>query len=180
VANAVINAAPSGAGGSGRDGRPLFDGQGGVVLALNLSGALASSGSDGGGPQAHLPGSGIASPLQGSHESPGAAASERSGGLGGQLPRRSDLLTDFKPYDRASLEQAIDRFLDRFDDFADELSRSKGPSDLLTEIMAVAVALTAAKVVLRLFWRSRDDDEEALADPDVCVTLDPCPGALDV
>ncbi len=91
----------------------------------------------------------------------------------------SDLLTDFKPYDRGTLEDAIDRFLAQFDDLGTELSRACGPTDLLTEIMAVAVALTTAKVGLRLFWRSRDD-ETALADADVCVNRDPFPGPLDL
>jgi hypothetical protein len=93
--------------------------------------------------------------------------------------RPSNLLTDFKPFDRGALDAAIDRFLANLDDLGTELSRSPGPTDLLTEIMAVAVALTTAKVGLRLFWRPRDDDA-ALADADVCVNLDPFPGPLDL
>src|SRR5512135_1184186 len=75
-------------------------------------------------------------------------------------PRRSDLLTDFLPFDRTSLEHAIDRFLDRFEDLGAELSRSPGPTILFTEAMAVAVALLASKVALGLLGRSPDDEAD--------------------
>ena len=109
----------------------------------------------------------------------GSTVDSAGAGLGGASSRPSDLLTDFKPFDRGGLEAAIDRFLAHFDDLGTELSGSGGPTDLLTEIMAVAVALTSAKVGLRLFWWSRDD-EAALADADVCDNLDPFPGPLDL
>jgi hypothetical protein len=115
---------------------------------------------------------------------PGREASRSAGdqpdGQAAQASRRSGLLTDFLPYDRAALEQAIDRFLARFDDLGAALSRKDGPTDLLTEIMAVALALTAAKVGLRLFWRSPDDAEAGPVDAEICLDLDPFPGALDI
>jgi hypothetical protein len=112
---------------------------------------------------------------RGSEHGASASAGDQADGTGAEAARHSGLLTDFLPYDRNSLEQAIDRFLARCDDLGTELSRAHGPSDLLTEIMAVAVAFTAAKVGLRLYWRSRDDD--AGADAELCLDLDPFPRA---
>jgi hypothetical protein len=166
---------------AGRDGRAVFDGSGGILLAMNLSGALSWDASAGVGPRVPLPSGSTRTPLRGGPARWTISAANLPAGIGAQSPRRSDLLTDFKPYDRGSLEQAIDRFLARFDDFAGELSGSEGSTGLLTEIMAVAVALTAAKVGLRLFCRPGDDEDEvALTDPEVFANLEPFPGALDL
>jgi hypothetical protein len=155
-------------------GRAAFGGNtepslAGVIAPIRLTGA----GSLAPVPIPELPGIGPGEKSQRSNVNPAGA------GLGDLSSRPSDLLTDFKPYDRGALEAAIDRFLAHFDDLGTEPSGAHGPTDLLTEIMAVAVVLTSAKVGLRLFWRPRDD-EAALADTDVCVNLDPSPGPLDL
>jgi hypothetical protein len=118
-------------------------------------------------------------PVRESASGASRAAGGPTDGQGAEAPRRADLLTDFLPYDRASLEQAIDRFLASCDDLGAALSRTGGPTDLLTEFMAVAVAFTAAKVGLRLFWRSRND-ETTPADAELGLGFDAFPGALDV
>jgi hypothetical protein len=157
------------------DGRPVFDGNGEIVLAMSPSGLFSPG--PWAGPQEALPSRGL--PVRGSERGASTFVGDPADGEGAKTPRRSDLLTDFLPYDRASLEQAIDRFLARFDDLGAALSRSRGPTDLLTEIMAVAVAFTAAKIGLRLVWRSRDEDD-GLADADLCWDVDSFPGTLDI
>jgi hypothetical protein len=73
-------------------------------------------------------------------------------------PGRADLLTDFAPFDRSSLEYAIDRLLDKFEGAGRGLSSPEGVSDLMTGVMAVAVALTASKVVFRGAGGPRDEE----------------------
>jgi hypothetical protein len=70
------------------------------------------------------------------------------------------LITSFLPLDRASLEHTIDRFLQQFEDLDAGLGRLRGPSDLLVELLAVAVALTVWKVVPRMLGRSEDEAAE--------------------
>jgi hypothetical protein len=159
----------------GSDGRAVFDGSGGIVLAMGPAGAFAPGRWP--GRQGPLPSTEL--PTRGSARGESTSAGDRTDGDGAQAPHRSDLLTDFLPYDRAALEQAIDRFLARCDDLGAELARANGPADLLTEILAVAVAITAAKVGLRLFGRPRDD-ESGLADADLCMDADPFPGTLEI
>jgi hypothetical protein len=159
----------------GMDGRAVFDGGGGTVVALGSSGA--SSPGRWVGPQGPLPSTEL--PGRGSERGASRLTGDSTAGQEAPAPRRADLLTDFLPYDRAALEQAIDRFLARCDDLGATLSGRDGPPDLLTEIMAVAVAFTAAKVGLRLFWRARDD-EAASEEAALCLDLDPFPGAVDI
>jgi hypothetical protein len=175
-----ITTAATGLTAGNTDGRAVFDGNSELALATPLSGGIAPSRSWGAGPLAAVPIAGLRGTRHlgrslGSNSDPGAA------GLGVLSSRPSDLLTDFKPFEKGSLEAAIDRFLDKFDDLGTEMTRLRGPTDLLTEIMAVAVALTAAKVGLRLFWRPRDDEADLLdPDTDLCVKLDPFPSPLDL
>ncbi len=155
-------------------GRAIFGGN----IEPALAGAISPIRLTGAGPLAPVPiprltGAGSGGNSQASTVDPAGA------GLGAPSSRPSDLLTDFKPFDRGALEDAIDRFLTHFDDLGNAPTGAHGPTDLLTEIMAVAVALTSAKVGLRLFWRPRDD-ETAQTDTDVCVNLDPFPGPLDL
>jgi hypothetical protein len=83
-------------------------------------------------------------------------------------PSKPDLLTDFLPYDRASLEDAIDRFLDRVGGNTDTNAQGAGgPSELVTGVVALAVAATASKGVLKVITPVRRDEEPAPADDPV-------------
>jgi hypothetical protein len=85
-------------------------------------------------------------------------------------PQRSGLIMDFRPFDPAAVGQAIDRLLRRFEDLGAGLSWLQGPTDVVVDLLAAAVAMTAWKVVPRILGRSRDDEE--LAADDVATTLD--------
>jgi len=86
------------------------------------------------------------------------------------LPRFSDLLTEFLPFDRSSLENAIDRFLDRFEGLGAGLTDLREPTNLVPAVAATALTALAAEVALRRL-RARDqakgapaeDSEEELA-----------------
>jgi len=75
-------------------------------------------------------------------------------------PRRADLLTELLPYDGRVLESAIDRYLARIDDVGAGLPRFRSTSDLLVELMAVAVSLAASRLAVELFGRSTDDESD--------------------
>jgi hypothetical protein len=81
-------------------------------------------------------------------------------------PQSSDLLTDFLPFNRVSLEDAIDRFLGQFEVLNGELTDWSSPTGLLPAAAVVATAALAAEVVRR---RSRsaeagaEDGEEDFA-----------------
>jgi hypothetical protein len=63
-------------------------------------------------------------------------------------PRNSDLLTDFLPFDRSSLEEAIDRFLDSFEGLGAELAEWPSLAGLVpaaTAIVLASLASTAAR-----------------------------------
>jgi hypothetical protein len=92
--------------------------------------------------------------------------------------RRADLLTDFIPFDRGALEHAIDGFLARFDDLGMGLTRLGGTTDLVTEVLAVTVALAASTLALQLLERSTED-EAALAGADVGANFEGYPGMPD-
>jgi hypothetical protein len=92
--------------------------------------------------------------------------------------RRADLLTDFIPFDRGALEHAIDGFLTRFEDLGMGLSRLGGPTDLVTEVLAVTVALAGSTLAVQLLERSTED-EGALAGADVGANFEGYPGMPD-
>jgi hypothetical protein len=75
-------------------------------------------------------------------------------------PQESDLLTQFLPFDRASLELAIDRFLDEFEGLGAELSRLDGSMNLLPGLIAIAVGVSAAGLAVRI---RRNADSELAA-----------------
>jgi hypothetical protein len=88
-------------------------------------------------------------------------------------PQRSDLLTDFSPLDRTSLESAIDRFLRPFEGLGAGRSGPPGSEELVTDLVVLAVALSASKVALRSLGRHAED--RAVADgagADVDVDVD--------
>jgi hypothetical protein len=73
------------------------------------------------------------------------------------LPQESDVLTRFLPFDRASLELAIDRFLSEFEGLGAELSRLDGSMNLLPGLIAIAVGVSAAGLAVRI-RRNADSD----------------------
>ena len=75
--------------------------------------------------------------------------------------QRSDVITDFMPFDRAAIGQTIDQFLQQLGDLGAGLSWFQGPTDLVVELLAVAAALTAWKAVPKIVGHSRDDDQPA-------------------
>jgi hypothetical protein len=91
-------------------------------------------------------------------QSSGGTAEDPGDGVGALL-RRADLLTHFVPFGGDSLELAIDRFLDRFNDLGGELSSQLrgGTTTLFGEMLAVSVALLASELVLGMLDRSPDD-----------------------
>jgi hypothetical protein len=113
------------------------------------------------------------------------------GGVGGALgdgdtgvaavasQRRANLLTDFIPFDGNSLESAIDRYLARFEDLGAGLSRFRPMSDLVVELMAVAVTLAASRLAVELFGRRPSDDEAELAGAAAGAGFDGDPGLPD-
>ena len=78
-------------------------------------------------------------------------------------PRSSDLLTEFLPFDRASLEDAIDRFLAPLEDLGGELANWSSPTSLLPAATVVATAALASEVLRRRY--RRDDGEDARRGP---------------
>jgi hypothetical protein len=64
-------------------------------------------------------------------------------------PRSSDLLTEFLPFDRRSLENAIDRFLDQFATLGAELTDLREPANLLPVLAVAALTAVATEVALR-------------------------------
>jgi hypothetical protein len=81
-------------------------------------------------------------------------------------PDRLDPIIDFNPLTRAPLEQAIDRFLGRFESLGTGLSRTWAMDDLFLEIVAVGTVLCASELAYRVLRRSTKEDA-ALAAVDV-------------
>jgi hypothetical protein len=75
-------------------------------------------------------------------------------------PHFAGLASHFLPFDRASLERAVDRFLDTFDSAADELTRIEPWSALL--ISAGTIALTSLTLdAIKRRGRTRDDEKSS-------------------
>jgi hypothetical protein len=85
-----------------------------------------------------------------------------------QSPRSSDLLTDFLPLDRASLESAVDRFLGQFESLGSEFMSSPPPKGLIPLFSAIAITALASEVARQRWSQSNslnappEDDEEGL------------------
>jgi hypothetical protein len=71
-------------------------------------------------------------------------------------PHFADLISSCLPFDRATLERAIDQFLDRFEGLAVNLTHLEESTNLLSAVSAVALSALAAEVILR---RRRACDE---------------------
>jgi hypothetical protein len=76
-------------------------------------------------------------------------------------PQAADLLTRFAPFDRSSLEQAIDRFLGRFDGIGVELSWVRELWNWVPASLALAAVVLASNLIV--LWRSsREGRSEAI------------------
>ena len=64
-------------------------------------------------------------------------------------PRGSDLLTNFLPFDRASLENAIDRFLVEFENLGAELTGRAPATHLVPALAVVTISALATEVARR-------------------------------
>jgi hypothetical protein len=80
----------------------------------------------------------------------------------GPAPQRSDLMTDFMPFDQAAVGQTIDQFLQQLKGLGAGLSWLQRPRDLVVELLSVAVALTAWSLVPRFLRPSPDDELSAV------------------
>ncbi len=99
----------------------------------------------------------------GSNEPVLASAASLSPDIDGEPdPSSSGLLTDFLPFERRSLEAAIDRFLDQFESLGADLTDWRSPTELLPMLTAVAVTAVASEVLRR----RRQRDEANAADGD--------------
>jgi hypothetical protein len=156
-----------------QDGRPLFDGNMGSVLAAPGRGS-AHDGSLPGEVRPRDRGEVPGNPEGGAGRGPGGLETSDAADpleLEVPSPQRSSLLTNFGAFDRASLERAIDQFLRQFDVLGSDSGPHQGPSDVLVELLAVAVALTAWKMIPRMLGSSRKD-EAGLEGVDVASSLD--------
>jgi hypothetical protein len=74
-----------------------------------------------------------------------------------QLPRGADLLSDFLPFDRASLELAVDRFLDQLEDLGAGLAWVQDPTGMVSEPILCAAAIAAFEFGRRWLRRSKQE-----------------------
>jgi hypothetical protein len=75
-------------------------------------------------------------------------------------PRKSELLTDFLPFDRSGLAAAIDQFLDQFEGLGAELAEWRASTGVLPALAAVTIAAVASDLARR---RSRGGQTESSA-----------------
>jgi hypothetical protein len=68
----------------------------------------------------------------------------------------ADLIAGFSPFDRSSVEQAIDQFLDRLDDLETELSRLGTKANLMPSLTATAIAIATTELFHR--WLGKRPD----------------------
>jgi hypothetical protein len=78
------------------------------------------------------------------------------------VPIAGDLASDFLPFDRATLERAIDRFLDGFDGLAAELGRLENSTGIVSVVTAVTMTAAVSQFMLR-GRRLRDEQAGAAA-----------------
>jgi hypothetical protein len=82
-------------------------------------------------------------------------------------PAVAEMIQSFLPFDRSTLETAIDHFLEPFDSLASTMPELRGPMGLITASLAAAATVVAVEVAIRL-RRAREqdlgsDDVESLA-----------------
>jgi hypothetical protein len=72
-----------------------------------------------------------------------------------------ETVQSFLPFDRSSMEGAIDLFLEPFDGLASTMTELRGPMGLITASLATAATVVAVEVAIRL---RRDREQELGAD----------------
>lgn len=72
--------------------------------------------------------------------------------------QRSGLIMDFRPIDDAAVEPLIDQLLQQLENLGAGLSSLQGPTDLVVELLAMVVVLSAWAVVPRILDRSPEDE----------------------
>ena len=90
------------------------------------------------------------------------AAEPAGGGLGGldaPDPQLADVITSLAPFGLASLEEAIDRFLEPIDGLASSMTAMNRPMGLVSASLAIAVTVATVEVAVRL-RRSRDEESQ--------------------
>ncbi|MDR3636804.1 MAG: hypothetical protein P4L84_23570 [Isosphaeraceae bacterium] len=75
--------------------------------------------------------------------------------------RPADLLASFSPFDRATLEQAIDQLLDRFGELEAGLPHWNATEGLASQLLASAMVIGAAEVVRRRLRATEEDDDDS-------------------
>ena len=81
-------------------------------------------------------------------------------GLEAPDPHLADMILNFLPFDRSTLDEAIDQFLDPFDGMVSSMPTLRGPLGLVTASLAVAVTVLAAEAAIRI-RRSKDEGFDA-------------------
>ena len=76
-------------------------------------------------------------------------AGDGEGEAASASPAHADLATSFLPFDRASVERAIDEFLDRFDDLGAGLPDLAMVAQVVPGVITVAAAALASHVVMK-------------------------------
>jgi hypothetical protein len=94
-----------------------------------------------------------------------------------EAPRPADLLTSFLPYDRASVETAIDTFLDHFEGLGAGLTDIVDLGHVVPAIVAVT-AVTAASTVMLRRRRNRAGDQKSTAHTQAILDLFTSPSNL--
>jgi hypothetical protein len=76
-------------------------------------------------------------------------ADDGEGAAAAAIPAHADLATSFLPFDRASVERAIDAFLDRFDELGAGLPEITTAAQVVPVVLTVAVAALASHGVMK-------------------------------
>jgi hypothetical protein len=71
-------------------------------------------------------------------------------------PRFAGLVSDFLPVDRATVQRAVDRFLDTLDSVAGEITSFEPSSALMISAVTISVGALAVVVIKR---RGRTDEQ---------------------
>jgi hypothetical protein len=96
-----------------------------------------------------------------------------------QLPSSlgADWLATFSPFDRATVERAIDHFLDRLDHLEAGLSRFGTTANLTSSLMATAGAIAVMEVLHRyLAKRGGEQGRDGAGDEETGVYFPGLPG----
>jgi hypothetical protein len=79
-------------------------------------------------------------------------------------PQRCGLIADFSPYQRGAMEQIIDRFLAEFEGLGVRACWLHAPTDMVVELVALAVVICAWRVIPKIRRLSRDGGELAIVE----------------